>query len=99
MALDTRIFFLFTGENETACDVSRVTIIRPQQQDIALVRDQIPGDRQADIARRIQTTYAGVKQVIFSDAPARPANTLFDRSKQRHRPARPTAGRGARPCR
>ncbi|MGZ9097072.1 MAG: hypothetical protein ACXW30_02100 [Micavibrio sp.] len=79
VALDTRVFYLFTDKKNAPCDVlSRVTIIRPQQQDIALVRDQIPADRQADIARRIQTTYAGVKQVIFSDAPARSVNMLFD---------------------
>jgi hypothetical protein len=78
IALDTRVFYLFAGKNP-ACDVlSRVTIIRPQQQDIAIVRDPIPADRQADIARRIQTTYAGVEQVIFSDTPAKPVNTLFD---------------------
>jgi len=78
MAQDTRVFFLFTSGERQDCDVlSRVTIIRSGQQDIAMIRDRIPGDAQADIARRIQTTYAGVKQVVFSDKDV-PERPVFD---------------------
>lgn len=78
IAQDTRVFFLFKAGEQQDCDIlSRVTIIRAGEEDIAIIRDRVPGGQQDDIARRIQKTYAGVRQVVFSDTVV-PEKPIFD---------------------